>query len=61
MESDVYELKQEYQSKQYSKLSDCPSYYTVKAYCEAHNILINAYYNKDDAKMYIINPKNLVL
>ncbi len=61
MESDVYELKQEYQSKQYSKLSDCPSYYTVKAYCEAHNTLARAYYHKDDVRRYLISPKSLII
>jgi len=61
MESDVHELKQEYQSKQYSKLSDCPSYCAVKAYCEAYNTLARAYYHKDDVRIYLISPKSLVV
>jgi len=60
MEFDVNELREEFKSKKYTKLSDCPSYPDVKAYCEAKNILIKARYNKDDAVNYIVTPKILV-
>lgn len=60
MQSDVYELRSEYESEQYNKLSDCPSYYVVKVYCEAHNILVRAYYHKDEVKRYLISPKSLL-
>lgn len=61
MESDVYELKEEYQSKQYGKLSNCPTYYLVKAYCEAYNVLVKEHYHKDDVKGYLISPKSLII
>jgi hypothetical protein len=38
------ELKKEWKSNQHEKLSDCPSFKATKAYREAMNILIKAYY-----------------
>lgn len=53
---DVGELANEYKSGLYKKLSDCPSYSTVKAYCDAINILTKACYNAETAKMYCTSP-----
>lgn len=47
-------------TKLYAKLSDYPSYYIVKAYCKAHNILARAYYHKDYVEVYLISPKSLL-
>lgn len=60
MESDADELKEEYKSGKYSKLSDCPSYGTVKAYCEAYNILAKAWYHSQYVKAFLITPKKIV-
>lgn len=38
------ELKKEWKSNQYEKLSDCPSYKSTAAYREAMNVLIKACY-----------------
>lgn len=46
----------EWFSGQYRKLSDCPSYPAVKAYCEAINAL-NKYYRADYKP---ISPRSLV-
>jgi hypothetical protein len=40
----VSDLKEEVDSGDYSKLSDCPSFKAVKAYREAMNVLIKALY-----------------
>ena len=34
---------EEWQSGEYKKISDCPSYYEVKAYCDAINTLSKYY------------------
>lgn len=57
---DVGQLQKEYKSGLYKKLSDCPNYKTVKAYCDAINILTKAYYVPEYAKMYTVTPKQLV-
>lgn len=38
------ELKKEWKSNEYENLSDCPSFKGAKAYREAMNVLIKAYY-----------------
>ncbi len=38
------ELVQEWSSCKYKRLSDCPSYAEVQAYCRAYNALIDYYY-----------------
>lgn len=40
----LVELKEDWNSGQYQKLSDCPSYREARAYREAINVLIKAYY-----------------
>lgn len=43
-DSEYEELKKEWKSNQYEKLSNCPSYESAKAYREAMNVLIKACY-----------------
>jgi hypothetical protein len=48
------ELKMEWKSGQYPKLSDCPSYEGAAAYREAMNVLIKACYLPEYVKHYKI-------
>ena len=57
---DVGQLVEEYKSGEYKKLSDCPNYSTVKAYCEAINILTKAYYAPETARLYCTSPKQII-
>jgi hypothetical protein len=50
------ELKTEWKSGQYPKLSDCPSYEGAVAYREAMNVLIKACYLPGFAIHYKIRP-----
>lgn len=52
------ELVQEWKSGDYKKLSECPSYEEVKAYCKAYNALIDYYYVPE--QRYHQTPKNIV-
>lgn len=56
MSFDVEDLRKQYESKKYKKLSDCPSYGSVKAYCESYNALVKYYYG-DEAHRYLLSPK----
>ncbi|MDC7289556.1 hypothetical protein NXH76_17285 [Blautia schinkii] len=55
---DIEQVKliREWSSGEYKKLSDCPSYETVKAYCDAINIL-NKHWMRDYEP---ISPRSLV-
>ena len=46
MEMDQQDFIEEWKSGQYKKISDCPHYEAVKAYCEARNVLSKYYYDK---------------
>lgn len=50
------ELKEDWNSGQYKKLSDCPSYSETKAYREAMNVLIKAYYLPEYVNDYLRPP-----
>jgi hypothetical protein len=50
------ELKTEWNSGQYSKLSECPAYESANAYREAMNVLIKAYYLPEYVSQYKIRP-----
>lgn len=49
-------LKDEFESGEYKKLSDCPSYKACKAYREALNILIKACYLPEYYESHKIAP-----
>ena len=46
MEMDKHNYIEEWQSGEYNKITHCPSYGAVKAYCDARNILSKYYYGK---------------
>lgn len=46
MENERQDFIEEWRSGQYKKISDCPSYGAVKAYCKARNILSKYLYDK---------------
>lgn len=46
MSFDTEEFIKEWDSGYYSKISECPSYRAVKAYCDSRNILSKYYYGK---------------
>lgn len=50
------EFIEEWQSGEYRKISDCPSYYEVKAYCDAINTLSKYYYGKKSYE----TPKDII-
>lgn len=60
MYSDVENLKTEYKSGKYEKLSQCPSYSTVQAYCKCINILARGKYCEDELQHYITSPKKMM-
>lgn len=47
----------EWRSGKYKKISDCPSYWAVKAYCDALNILSKYYYG--DAAT-LVSPRSII-
>lgn len=49
-------LKKEWQSGNYKKLSECPSFKAVTAYRDALNVLIKACYLPEFAEKYKIPP-----
>ncbi len=57
---DVEQLRKEYKSGQYKKLSECPNYSTVKAYCQAINILVKEHYHSSYVKQYTVTPRQLM-
>ncbi|UFU00338.1 hypothetical protein KO561_05145 [Radiobacillus kanasensis] len=50
------ELKAEWKSNEYSKLSDCPSFKSTTAYRESLNVLIKACYLPDYVDEFKIRP-----
>jgi hypothetical protein len=50
------ELKEEWKTGQYGKLSDCPSFKATTAYREAMNVLIKAYYRPEYYEQHKIEP-----
>jgi len=46
METEQNDFIIEWQSGLYKKISECPSYGAVKAYCDARNVLSKYYYGK---------------
>ncbi|MDU6274082.1 MAG: hypothetical protein E7K67_01965 [Peptostreptococcaceae bacterium] len=57
MEYAVMGLKKEWESGEYKKLSDCPYYDEVKAYCESYNALSRYYYEEDPT---ILSPSYML-
>lgn len=51
---------EEWHSGQYSSIKYCPSYETVKAYCDAINVLIKAYYSQEYIKKYSLTPIKII-
>lgn len=50
MQMDKADFIKEWESGKYNKISDCPTYPTIKAYCDAINIL-----RKASPKVYLKN------
>ena len=50
------ELKKEWKSGRYAKLSDCPSFESTSAYRDAMNVLIKALYLPEYVEKYRIAP-----
>ena len=50
----------EWNTNQYKSIKDCPSYETVKAYCDAINTLAKAYYEGDYAREHYISPMKII-
>lgn len=50
------ELVQEWKSKKYKKLSECPSYKETNAYREAMNVLVKACYLPEYIKSHLMPP-----
>lgn len=46
MESDVSDFINQWNTRKYNKISECPSYGAVKAFCEARNTLSKYLYGK---------------
>ncbi len=55
MESDKEEFIKEWESGSYSKISDCPTYYHVKTYCDAITVL-----NRMDGRYTGITPTSFI-
>lgn len=55
MESDVEDFKNEWKSGRYKKISDCPTYPYVKAYCDAIKAL-----NRLDGRFESYTPKRYI-
>jgi hypothetical protein len=63
LNAELEELRDEWKDGQggYKKLSDCPSYKACKAYVDAINILVKAYYHPEYVEQYKCPPvKELV-
>ena len=50
----------EWHSGHYESIKECPSYETVKAYCDAINTLTKAYYEADYARKCYISPIKII-
>jgi hemerythrin-like domain-containing protein len=60
MQYSVWQLKQEHESKNYAKLSECPSYKEVEAYCKSHNALIKHHIEEEYQSIYTLTPSKLI-
>lgn len=50
----------EFKSGNYKKISDCPSYKRVKAYCDCINVLVKANYHEEYVEASLITPKKII-
>lgn len=57
---DKEEFIKEFKSGNYKKISDCPSYEKVKAYCDCINILAKAHYHEDYARNHLTSPSKII-
>lgn len=57
MQFDKSEFIKEWTSGDYEKISECPSYNTVKTYCEAINLMSKFYCN---SKYYSVTPNQII-
>lgn len=60
MQEDVDSLKQESESGKYKNIRNCPSYGTVKAYCEALKPLYKYMYGEELEEITVPTPSNLI-
>ena len=58
MSYSVEDLRSEFNSGEYGKLSNCPSYKEVKAYCDSYNAL-ERYYHVEGQRYYL-KPSELI-
>jgi hypothetical protein len=62
LEAELEDLRREWRGGkgEYPKLSDCPSYKACKAYVDAINVLVKAYYHPEYVDRYKLSVKELV-
>lgn len=60
MNCDEEQFIKEFKSGNYKKMSDCPSYKRVKAYCDCINVLVKANYREEYVENYLITPKEII-
>lgn len=58
MSYSVEDLRREFNSGKYGKLSNCPSYKEIKAYCDSYNALEKYYHVK--GQRYYLSPMKLI-
>jgi hypothetical protein len=58
LDAELEELRDEWKDGRgaYKKLSDCPSYKACKAYVDAINVLVKAYYHPEYVERYKCQP-----
>lgn len=57
---DAWMLCKQYETGKYKEISDCPKYKTVKAYCDAINVLSEVCYKKEYLKKFTITPERII-
>ena len=60
MVGDKEQFIKEFKSGNYKKISDCPSYKRVKAYCDCINVLVKANYHEEYVEASLITPKKII-
>lgn len=60
LQHSVEYLRKEHGSGKYSKLSECPTYKEVKAYCDSYNALVRYYYSEEYRDRALIKPSHLI-
>jgi hypothetical protein len=62
LDAELEELRREWKGgkSEYQKLSDCPSYKACKAYVDAINVLVKAYYHPKYVDRYKLSVEELV-